>query len=243
MKRVFPIKDKEKLTEIQEQLQQETTVHGRRVYLLFMTGIYTGLRVSDLVRLQVRHVQGEYIRIVEQKTGKEQSILIADNLRRVFDDRLAGLSSDEWLFNSRKRNRDGSRKHIETRDAQYDMDYIKNRFNINFAFSCHSMRKTYAYWRYKTGTPLETLRQFLNHASEKETRRYICIDEEERNKGMKELNFGFTPKKPMNKTKRKGVEAEPLVIKRRDNSKQGKMWGEYMTAQAEKRREKKNKTK
>ena len=104
MKRVYPIKDKDKLYEIQEQLQQETTVHGRRVYLLFMTGIYTGLRISDLVRLQVHHVRGEYIRIIEQKTGKEQSILIADNLRRVFDDRLEGMADNAWLFVSRKRN-------------------------------------------------------------------------------------------------------------------------------------------
>lgn len=235
MKRVYPIKDKEKLYEIQDQLQQETTVHGRRVYLLFMTGIYTGLRISDLVRLQVHHVRGEYIRIIEQKTGKEQSILIADNLRRVFDDRLDGMEDSAWLFVSRKRNADGTKKHIETREAEYDMHWIKARYNLNFAFCCHSMRKTYAYWRYKSGTPLETLRQYLNHASERETRRYICIDEEERNKGMKELSFGFTPKKPMHKSKRKGIDTKPLYIERGDRTKQGKIWGEYMAGKAQKR--------
>ena len=66
MKKVQTIKNPEKLQEIQEGLSAETDAHGRRMYLFFMCGIYTGLRVSDLVRLKAGHVRGEEIILTEE---------------------------------------------------------------------------------------------------------------------------------------------------------------------------------
>ena len=51
-------------------LESEEDWHWRRIYLMFMVGIYTGLRVSDLVRLRAGHVRGEEIILIEEKTDK-----------------------------------------------------------------------------------------------------------------------------------------------------------------------------
>ena len=44
---VQPIRDKEKLEEMKNELRK----NGTRDYMLFYTGINTGLRISDLLRL------------------------------------------------------------------------------------------------------------------------------------------------------------------------------------------------
>lgn len=47
MKIVQPIRDKEKLEELKDELRK----NGIRNYLLFLVGINSGMRVSDIVKL------------------------------------------------------------------------------------------------------------------------------------------------------------------------------------------------
>lgn len=234
MNTVQPIRDEEKLYEIQADLEADTTEHGKRMYLLFMTGIYTGLRVSDIVRLKVGNVSGPEIILIEQKTGKKTKIAINPQLRAVYADRLEGKAPNEWLFLSRSRRPDGTRRPITTRQAQYDCDSIKKRYNIKTAFGCHSLRKTFGYWYYKTNNgDLEGLRQIFNHATTDITRRYIGIDEEERSKRINKLTMGgFKPAHAAGK--RPTAEPEPLTITRLDRSKNGKKYGQTMAAKAKK---------
>ena len=78
MNLVQPIRDKEKLEEMKEELKK----NGTRDYLLFYTGINTGLRVSDVVKLKyddVRNIDGSmktHISIIEQKTNKPKKFPI-----------------------------------------------------------------------------------------------------------------------------------------------------------------------
>lgn len=227
MKTVEPIRDENKLTEIMEELEHDTTTHGKRIYLLFATMFYTGLRVSDVVKLRKSHVSGEYICTTEQKTGKLQRIAIPRQLRDIYDVRLDGMADDDYLFPSRNRRPDGTQRHITTRDAGYDMKIVQKRFSLNYPFACHSLRKTHGYMRYKKGVSLEILRQHFNHADEATTRRYIGIDEEERNKDLLGLKAGgYTPPKPEKRTIRKGRDPVLLEIERQEREDNGRKWGE-----------------
>ena len=77
MNKVFPIKDGKKLNEIISGLADYQTDHERRIYLLFMVGICTGLRIGDIIGSTVGQVNhGDKIRLEEQKTGKAQTIKI-----------------------------------------------------------------------------------------------------------------------------------------------------------------------
>ena len=71
MNKVRPIKDPDKLREIREGLAALTDWHGERMFLLFEIGINTGLRISDMIRLRKKNVCGEWIEMVEQKTGTD----------------------------------------------------------------------------------------------------------------------------------------------------------------------------
>lgn len=196
MNTVQPIKNPETVKRILEGLENDTSWHGGRMYLLFATGIFTGLRISDIVKLRVENVSGEYIRLREQKTGKSQSIYINKALRAIYDARLKGRGDREFIFASRKKDANGEQKPITTRSAAYDMSIIAKRFGIKGPFGCHSMRKTYGYQLYNGGhgATLEELRMQFNHSKEAVTRRYIGVDEEIRNKHVKKLEFaGWMP--------------------------------------------------
>ena len=79
---VQPIKSKEKIEEMKEELKKS----GTRNYLFFQTGINTGLRISDIVKLKVSDVKDEsgfmksHIQIKEQKTKKEKQFPLCNNL-------------------------------------------------------------------------------------------------------------------------------------------------------------------
>lgn len=69
MNTVQPIRDREKLEDLKEELKK----NGTRDYMLFYTGINSGMRVSDIVKLtrdDVRNSDGsmkQYITVIEKK--------------------------------------------------------------------------------------------------------------------------------------------------------------------------------
>lgn len=225
----------DKLREIQEALEEEEGWHGRRMYLMFMVGIYTGLRISDLVRLRAGHVRGNEITLIEEKTEKAQVIPIATILQRVIADRTAGMDDQDYLFSSRQRSRDGSIKPITTHTAYNDMQKIAERFGLRGPIGCHTLRKTFGYWHYKQNHDLEILRQWFNHASVDVTRRYIGVDVEERRKSVQGFNLGYEPKA---RTRAQKAKSMPLEVTRQDRSENGRRYG-LRAAQKAKERKKK----
>ncbi|KXS48513.1 MAG: integrase family protein, partial [Halanaerobium sp. T82-1] len=66
MNKVEPIRDKDKIEEIKNILRQQSY----RNYILFVLGINTGLRISDMLKLKVEDVRNKsHIVIREQKTS------------------------------------------------------------------------------------------------------------------------------------------------------------------------------
>ena len=74
MNYVQPIRNKSKLEEMKDELKK----NGTRDFMMFYTGINTGLRISDLVKLNksdVRNLDGSmktHIVVTEKKTGKQK---------------------------------------------------------------------------------------------------------------------------------------------------------------------------
>ena len=104
MKIVQPIRDKNKINEMKIELKKK----GTRDYLLFVTGINTGLRISDIIKLKVLDVLDDdrtvksHITIIEQKTSKRKKFKINDTLSREFAEYCKNLKMTNYLFSSRK---------------------------------------------------------------------------------------------------------------------------------------------
>ena len=104
MNTVQPIRDKEKLEEMKEELKKK----GTRDFLLFYTGINTGLRISDIVKLNYNDIRNQdgtmkqYITIVEKKTNKIKKFPLCNGLFVEMEKYTKNMTQGKYLFKSRK---------------------------------------------------------------------------------------------------------------------------------------------
>jgi integrase len=182
MNTVEPIKDIDIINDIADELME----NNQRDYVMFMTGIYSGLRISDILDLRVKDVRNkECIYLREEKTGKERKFPINSHLKKIIKEYIQGMEDWKYLFTSRK----GSNKPI-TRFRAYS---ILNKVAIKHGLEhigTHTLRKTFGYHFHKN-YPKKTveLQSILNHSSEEITLKYIGVDQEEIDKLIKGLCF------------------------------------------------------
>jgi len=169
MNLVQPIRNKQKIGEIKAILKRQSD----RDYILFTMGINTGLRVSDILKLQVKDIRNRtHITIKETKTRKPKRFRINANLRSIIDEYIAGMSNNDYLFPSRKGGNPIGRvqayKIINTAAAKVGLNEI----------GTHTMRKTFGYWLYRQTKDVAQLQEILNHSAPSITLRYIGINQD-----------------------------------------------------------------
>src|SRR5665647_1004115 len=99
MRLVQPIRDREKL----EEMKMELLKTRYKNYLMFVVGINTGLRISDMLELKVKDLRDQtHIKIIEQKTNKIKRFLINSLLKIEVDKYIKLMFDEEYLFQSRK---------------------------------------------------------------------------------------------------------------------------------------------
>ena len=209
------------------------------MFLLFEIGINTGLRISDMIRLRKKHVCGEWIECVEQKTGKVTRIPLNVTIRQIIQDRCREMNPEQLLFPSRMALGDGTvQRPMTRRNAYNDIRAIADMFDLGDHIGCHTLRKTFGYWHYKQNKDLELLRQWFNHTSQAVTLRYIGMDEEEKKKSVYGFNPGGARYQPRGSVSRgrPAQESATLEIRNLDRTVQGQRWGER--AQAKRNRTK-----
>jgi integrase len=180
---VKPIKDKEVLKNFASELLRNK--HGQRDYTIFVFGIFTGLRISDILNLKVNDVKGKLkTDIIEKKTGKKRTLNLMQLTNQIIiylDEEHDGQS--EWLFPSPRDNT----KHLATHQFYKIMQKTAESLNLDY-IGTHSLRKTFGYSYYKKTKDLTSLMKILNHSSQSVTLRYIGIEEEELQSSLDNFN-------------------------------------------------------
>ncbi|WP_289022713.1 tyrosine-type recombinase/integrase [uncultured Desulfobacter sp.] len=149
---------------------------------LFILGINTNLRASDLLKIkveQVRHLQpGEEISLKEKKTQKQRRI----NLNRACIEAIQNLlksikyEDDGFLFQSNRKD-----KHALTVSSLSTLvkKWCKD-INLKGNYASHTLRKTWGYHQRVTfGVGIPELMVCFNHTSQKQTLDYLCVQPEE----------------------------------------------------------------
>lgn len=95
---VQPIRDPEQIQYIKEYLKEK----NERDYILFVMGINTGLRISDILKLKVGDLKGSHISMREMKTGKQKRIEITSTLKRELRWYIEEREDNEYLIKSRQ---------------------------------------------------------------------------------------------------------------------------------------------
>lgn len=172
---VQPIRDPDTLDEIKRYLKSTQP----RNYLLFVLGINTGLRISDILKLRVGDVKGTHISLREMKTGKQKRIRITPELKRELKPYIEGKEDHLYLIRSRQ----GINKPIGRSMAYKLLNKVAKIFGLE-EIGTHTMRKTMGYHFYRQNKDVALLQEIFNHSSPKVTLRYIGINQDTMDQAM-----------------------------------------------------------
>lgn len=166
---VDPIREKECINGVKRILRES----GTRNLLLFLMGINTGLRVSDLLGLRVKDVKDkDTVQIREKKTKKTKKFPIPKEIRVFINEYVERKPQNRYLFKSRK-----SSKPISRVQAYRIIKEACRIWGLEHT-GTHSLRKTFGYHFYKQTKDIALLQQILNHSSQDITLRYIGLTQE-----------------------------------------------------------------
>lgn len=179
MQIVQPIRDKNKIDQIKSILK----LRNYRDYVLFIFGINSGLRISDLLKLRVSDVKDKsHIQIKEQKTGKFKRFLINDTIKNALKKYIDTLNDYEYLFRSKN-----SLQAITRIQAYRIINNAAKQAGINDQIGTHTLRKTFGYWHYQTYKDVALLQNIFNHSSPAITLRYIGITDDLKDQSIQNL--------------------------------------------------------
>ena len=175
-----PIRDKEKVREL---IAYYLTRGKIRNYVLIVMGIFTALRISDLLNLRWSDVFDfehncfrSALCLIERKTGKSKSI--AMNKRVLQSLRLLKICrpalADDFIFASQT----NKSKAISRIQAYRIISSAAKAIGIRA--SCHSLRKTFGYHAWRGGVAPVLIMEIYQHSSYNVTRRYLGISQDDK---------------------------------------------------------------
>lgn len=166
---VEPIRSKKDLRKIEGILRKQ----GLRDLLMFTVGTNCGLRISDILNLDVSDVKGKnYINIIEKKTSKYKRFPINAKLKPLFENFTKNRALNEPLFLSMFGNR------MERTQCYRIINAACKKVGIEYRVGTHTLRKTFGYHHYQKFKDVAVLQKIFNHYSPQVTLRYIGIDQD-----------------------------------------------------------------
>lgn len=178
---VQPITDIEVVKDISDYLQ----IRSERNYIMFLIGIYTGLRISDIRKLKVRELKGKtHLEMISQKTSKKMRIAINEKLRIALESFLKDKEGFEYVIKSRQ----GDNKPISNNQAYNILKDAAEKFGLDH-IGTHSMRKTFGYHLYQNTKDIVLIKELLSHTDVEITKRYIGLVQRTKDMAVQDLDF------------------------------------------------------
>lgn len=188
-----PIRDLSELQELEDYYYKKKP--NLRNYALICLGVNTTLRISDLLCLKWKDVYTfskkefkYHLTVTEQKTKKETRIALNNNAiqaLQLYQKSLSEIHEDMYLFPGRSRNN----APLSRSQAFRIIRNASDELHLEKGVSCHSMRKTFGYHAWKCGTPPAVLMEIYNHSSYKITKRYLGIEQEDKDSVFLKVNL------------------------------------------------------
>lgn len=173
---VEPIKSKKDIEAIEKYLAK----HSLRNQLIWVFGTNSGLRISDILALNVEDVKNkQYVEIIEKKTKKYKRFPLNNKLKTLIKEYLVerektySITEDEPLFVGKKH------KRLDRSQVYRFINDVCKELNISVNVGTHTMRKSFGYHHYKQNNDVALLQKIFNHSSPSITMRYIGIAQEE----------------------------------------------------------------
>ncbi|MDO6819071.1 tyrosine-type recombinase/integrase [Zobellia sp. 1_MG-2023] len=139
--------------------------------LYIICAVNFGLRIGDLLKLKYSDLQGERLKLEEEKTGKK----VDRKINHYVKDALANFQQemkepDQFIFVSQK-------------GTVYSRQAINRFLNDQWGISSHGLRKSFGRYVYESNGSCEDilikLGEIFNHSSLAITKRYLGIRQKE----------------------------------------------------------------
>ena len=169
MTTVEPIRNKKDIERVSAYLQK----YNYRDYVLFCLGINSGLRISDILKLNVGDVKDKnYVELTEKKTNKFKILPLNKKLKYIFKSYTLARHKKEPLFLSKRG------KRLDRVSAYRSLKSACINLGIKLHIGTHTLRKTFGYHHYKMFKDVAMLQKIFNHSSPDTTLRYIGIEQD-----------------------------------------------------------------
>ena len=136
---------------------------------LLLTCYGCGLRVSELVALKVRDIDGErhLLRIEQGKGARDRLVILSPGLLEALRTYYRHYHPGHWLFAGRKPG-----NHLKIQSAPRTFTAAKRRAGIEKIGGIHSLRHAYATHQLQAGMRIDQLQRQLGHRNIHSTLRY-----------------------------------------------------------------------
>ena len=137
-----------------------------------------GLRISDILKLKVKHFQKDKLELLEKKTNKLQY--------RAIDPRISEYIRDYALEHNLTLN--DNIITVKTRWIQDRLKIISSYLGLT-NIGTHSFRKFFAMNIYNKSGDIDLVKSLLNHSSISVTQRYLRTNQNKIDEYSKSINF------------------------------------------------------
>jgi integrase len=146
--------------------------------LYIIVSIHTGLRTTDVKTITFEQIAEGTIKLIEQKTKKKRTMQVNEQII-LATEKLSRLKKKGLIFISQKNS------VITTQQINRLLKVCFVKLLPTHCISTHSLRKTFGRRVYenngRTEDALNYLSEIFNHASLRDTRKYLGIRQEELN--------------------------------------------------------------
>ncbi len=159
---------------------------------LFALGIYTGLRIGEIITLKydqlfttsggVRNVL-KVVRLKKKNTVYSE-IPVHPKLRERLQVYQKILGKQQWLFPSA----DSATGHLERVRAHYILRDAFDTLRLEDA-STHSMRRTFLTNMSRAGVPLRTIQEISGHTSLGKLQEYLAVDPADKHRAVNLIKY------------------------------------------------------
>jgi integrase/recombinase XerD len=145
---------------------------GLKQRVLLMTAYSAGLRVGELVNLEITDIDAARmtLRVKQGKGGKDRYAILSQNLLIELRKYWKRYRPSIWLFPNRTKNGPLSRN-----EAWHIFNQAKKRAGIKKGRGIHTLRACFATHLLQAGVDLRSIQFLLGHSSILSTQRYLRL--------------------------------------------------------------------
>jgi len=139
---------------------------------LLMTAYSAGLRVGELVRLRIKHIESDrmLIRVEQGKGAKDRYTLLSSSLLTILRNYWRVYRPSEWLFADR------SGKHpLSISSAQKAYNVARRAAKLTKGRGIHTLRHCFATHLLESGLDLRTIQMLMGHKNIQTTLVYLQV--------------------------------------------------------------------